>query len=85
MFIYDIIFSSDVSFLFFLLFEIPFVGFFNSSFKHRTIESHVPKLIAFNILGLRRNLLLSSFIIIPFFSRFFYIVVFLSTIIGLKE
>ena len=45
--IYDIIFTSDVSFLFFLLFEIPLVGFFHSSFKQRTIESHVPRLIAF--------------------------------------
>jgi len=33
--IYDIIFPSDVCFLFFLLFEIPFIGFFHSSFKHR--------------------------------------------------
>ena len=61
--IYDIIFPSDVSFLFFLLFEIPLVRFFHSSFKNRTtIESHVPKLIAISILGLRRNLLLSLFI-----------------------
>ena len=64
--IYDIIFPSDISFLFFLLFEIHLVGFFHSSFKHRTIESHVPKLIALSILGLKRNLLLSSFIIIFF-------------------
>ena len=44
---------------------------FHSFFEDRTIESHMPRLITFSMLGLRRNLLLFSFIIIIFFSNFF--------------
>ena len=36
----DIIFPSDVSFLFFLLFEIPLVGFFHSSFRQHTLTQN---------------------------------------------